>query len=113
MRLEPPPPHKVGLIQDGYINIWGQVKLNTMQNSNKNDRAVQAPFGGLGASWRSQGQCTCGGTLTVKYEYATDRSIKLRIKPNKGRFNLYSRTWNEWDKPLTDLQSILAAHGLN
>ena len=65
------------------------------------------------AHWRSQGQCTCGGTLTVKYEYATDRSIKLRIKPNKGRFNLYSRTWNEWDKPLSDLQSILAAHGLN
>jgi len=62
--------------------------------------------------WRSEGQCTCGGTLTVKYEYISDRSIKLRIKPNKNRFNLYSRQWNEWDKPLADLSQILAAHSL-
>jgi hypothetical protein len=63
--------------------------------------------------WRSDGQCSCGGTLTVKYEYISDRSIKLRIKPNKGRFNLYCREWNEWDKPLPELSAILAAHGLN
>jgi hypothetical protein len=63
--------------------------------------------------WRSEGQCSCGGTLTVKYEYITDRSIKLRIKPNKGRFNLYCRQWNEWDKALSELAQLLAAHGLN
>ena len=63
--------------------------------------------------WRSEGQCTCGGTLTVKYEYIADRSIKLRIKPKKGRFNLYSRQWNEWDKPLAELAEMLAAHGLD
>jgi hypothetical protein len=86
-----------------------------MQNSHKNGNAAQASALadlGLGASWRSQGQCSCGGTLTVKYEYITDRSIKLRIKPTKGRFNLYSRSWSEWDRPLTDLPGILAAHGL-
>jgi hypothetical protein len=64
------------------------------------------------AHWRSEGQCTCGGTLTKKYEYIADRSIKLRIKPNKGRFNLYCRRWNEWDRPLDQLQAILADHGL-
>lgn len=62
--------------------------------------------------WRSEGQCSCGGTLTQKYEYITDHTIKLRIKPTKKRFNLYSRRWNEWDKPLDDLQEILADHGL-
>lgn len=62
--------------------------------------------------WRSEGQCTCGGTLTLKYEYISDRSIKLRIKPNKNRFNLYSLQWNEWDKPLSDLGTTLSTHGL-
>ena len=62
--------------------------------------------------WRSEGQCTCGGTLTMKYEYITDRSIKLRIKTQKGRFNLYSRRWHEWDKPLSELEQVMAAHGL-
>jgi hypothetical protein len=71
---------------------------------------IQYPLSG---KWRSEGQCSCGGTLTVKYEYTTDRNIKLRIKPHKGRFNLYSRQWNEWDKPLTDLSAILAAHELS
>ncbi len=64
------------------------------------------------SKWRSEGQCTCGGSLTLKYENIADRSIKLRIKPNKGRFNLYSRRWNEWDKPLDQLEQILQAHGL-
>jgi len=63
--------------------------------------------------WQKEGQCTCGGTLTVKYEYATDRTIKLRIKPNKKRFNLYSRRWAEWDKPLDELEATLEAHGLS
>jgi len=62
--------------------------------------------------WRSEGQCTCGGTLTKKYEYIGNRSIKLRIKPGKSRFNLYSRIWYEWDKPLDQLQEVLASHGL-
>jgi hypothetical protein len=82
-----------------------------MQNLNKNEEAVKAPFGGSGA-WRYEGQCSCGGTLTVKYEYIGDRSIKLRIKPNKKKFNLYSRQWCEWDKPLGELQEMLAQHGL-
>jgi hypothetical protein len=84
-----------------------------MENKNKNASAVKAPFGGLEAGWRSEGACSCGGTLTQKYEYIADRQIKLRIKPNKGRFNLYSRTWGEWDKPLAELQQILAAHALS
>jgi len=100
-----------------------------MQNSNKNNKAVKAlsfgeglgevavkaPFdslGALGGTWRAEGQCTCGGTLTVKYEYIADRSIKLRIKPHKKRFNLYARRWGEWDKPLAALEQVLAAHGL-
>ncbi len=62
--------------------------------------------------WHYEGQCSCGGTLTVKYEYTTDRTIKLRIKPSKNKFNLYSRRWCEWDKPLDDLQDIMANHGL-
>ena len=62
--------------------------------------------------WRHEGQCTCGGTLTVKYEYIADRSIKLRIKPGKNKFNLYSRSWSEWDKPLGELETVLKAHGL-
>ncbi len=62
--------------------------------------------------WRSEGQCTCGGTLTVKYEYIRERSIKLRIKPHQKKFNLYSRTWCEWDKPLDELEEVMASHGL-
>jgi len=62
--------------------------------------------------WKGEGQCTCGGTLTVKYEYIADRSIKLRIKPNKKKFNLYSRRWGDWDRPLDELQTIFKSRGL-
>ena len=62
--------------------------------------------------WRYEGQCSCGGTTTKKYEYIADRSIKLRIKPDKKKFNLYNRTFGEWDKALTDLETILKEHKL-
>jgi hypothetical protein len=62
--------------------------------------------------WHSEGQCTCGGTLTLKYEYISDRSIKLRIKPTRQKFNLYSRRWCEWDQPLDGLPDILVLHGV-
>ena len=82
-------------------------------NDQSNNTLKALSFGeGWERSWRSEGQCTCGGTLTVKYEYIADRSIKLRIKPNKKRFNLYGRRWGEWDKPLDELQTLLESHGL-
>lgn len=62
--------------------------------------------------WHNEGSCTCGGWLTNKYTYKDDRSIRLRIRPGRNRFNLYSRNWQEWDKPLADLEAILRVHGL-
>ena len=62
--------------------------------------------------WHYEGQCSCGGTQTVKYEWIADRSIKLRIKPMKKKMNLYCRAWGEWDRPLDQLEALLATHEL-
>jgi hypothetical protein len=62
--------------------------------------------------WISEGQCTCRGILTVKYKHISDDNTKLRIKPSKKRFNLYSRNWTEWDKPVSELNDLLTKYNL-
>jgi len=72
--------------------------------------------------WRSEGSCTCGGVLTFKYTDVQGCGIKLLVKPNKGKFNLYTTATMckgkpvpsivEWDKPLSELETILNQHGL-
>ena len=62
--------------------------------------------------WQPDGQCSCGGVLTLTYRYSSDRSITLKVKPTKNKCSLYCRTWSHWDRPLTELESLLASHEL-
>ncbi len=62
--------------------------------------------------WQPDGQCTCGGVLTLTYRYIADRSITLKVKPARAKCSLYSRTWSYWDRPLTDLATLLTERNL-
>lgn len=62
--------------------------------------------------WAFEGHCMCDGTPGVEYKYIDNPDIRLKVKPEKQIFSLYSSKAGIWDEPMYMLSDTLAANKL-